>query len=318
MPFFGRVTLARLLAEPSLRDPNSGADLVAALDRLGATGRSRRRAGSPPALLARRPYPRAVAWWGARLAEALQHAHDRGILHRDVKPSNVLIADDGLPMLLDFNLSREPGAEGIAPSKLGGTLAYMAPEHLEALAEGHDGGIDHRADVYSLGMVLLESLGSKPMEGASLAPTPAESLTWLLDHRRREAPRLDLQAGPIPPALESVVRRCLAPAREDRYARASDLAVDLQAVADDAPLAFAREPWPSRSARWLMRHRTRLAVAAPVALASVALIVALFRSQAEAIRREVEARDLLRDGNRSVAIAASSRPPPPSSAASPT
>ena len=58
--------------------------------------------------LARRTYPRAIAWWGARLAEALQHAHERGVLHRDIKPSNVLVTEDGLPMLLDFNLAHDP------------------------------------------------------------------------------------------------------------------------------------------------------------------------------------------------------------------
>ena len=55
-----------------------------------------------------RTYPRAIAWWGARLAEALQHAHERGVLHRDIKPSNVLVTEDGLPMLLDFNLAHDP------------------------------------------------------------------------------------------------------------------------------------------------------------------------------------------------------------------
>ena len=63
------------------------------------------------AALARRSYARAIAWWGARLAEALAHAHDRGVLHRDIKPSNVLVTSDGMPMLLDFNLAREPLAE---------------------------------------------------------------------------------------------------------------------------------------------------------------------------------------------------------------
>ena len=72
----------------------------------------------------RRTYYQVVAWWGARLAEALQHAHDRGVLHRDIKPSNVLVTSDGLPMLLDFNLAQEPWIDhqDDPPTALGGTL----------------------------------------------------------------------------------------------------------------------------------------------------------------------------------------------------
>ena len=71
----------------------------------------------------------------------------------------------------------------------------------------------------------------------------------------------------MPPALEAVVRRCLAPEPDDRYASAAQLAADLQAVADDGPLRFAREPIPSRCVRWLRRNRRRLAFAAPLVLA---------------------------------------------------
>ena len=109
MPYFGRVTLARVLAEVGQEDEIlSGSALLGALDRLADP------ADFPPArrsacraALAERSYARAVAWWAARLAEALEHAHDRGVLHRDIKPSNVLVLDDGMPMLLDFNLARE-------------------------------------------------------------------------------------------------------------------------------------------------------------------------------------------------------------------
>ena len=65
-------------------------------------------------------------------ALGIQHAHERGVLHRDIKPANVLVADDGTPLLLDFNLSADLRVRGTVPSVLGGTLPYMAPEHLEA------------------------------------------------------------------------------------------------------------------------------------------------------------------------------------------
>ena len=117
MPYFGRVTLAQVLADPAVRASRTGAELVAVLDRLHppdpiASGRPIGRTA-----LMRRTSSRAIAWWGARMAEALQHAHDRGVLHRDIKPSNVLITGDGMPMLLDFNLARESSVGAPAPSR---------------------------------------------------------------------------------------------------------------------------------------------------------------------------------------------------------
>src|SRR5207248_10087941 len=93
------------------RGGHSGAALLEALDRLVPAEAAPAVAWSWRTALVRRSYARAIAWWGARLAEALEHAHDRGVLHRDIKPSNVLVTADGLPMLLDFNLAREPLAE---------------------------------------------------------------------------------------------------------------------------------------------------------------------------------------------------------------
>ena len=214
--------------------------------------------------LARRSHARAIAWWGARLAEALQHAHDRGVLHRDIKPSNILITGDGLPMLLDFNLAQEARVVDplAAPATLGGTLAYMAPEHLDALADGAANEVDGRADVYALGVVLFEALteGKRlfavPLEAASIR----ELLRRTAEERLSEVPALRTVRPDVPVELEAVVRRCLAPDRADRYATASQLAADLQAVADDAPLRHAPEPLPHRARRWLRRNRRVLAL----------------------------------------------------------
>ena len=134
MPYLGRITLLQVLSRPEIQSVRSGADLLDLLDRLQPPESVRIEPAASRVALEGRTYAQAIAWWGARMAEALQHAHDRGILHRDVKPSNVLVTGDGLPMLLDFNLAREPqvaDAEEL-PAGVGGTLAYMAPEHLEA------------------------------------------------------------------------------------------------------------------------------------------------------------------------------------------
>ena len=130
--------MSRVLADPEVQTAVSGSVLAEALDRLDTAGDLPAGSSAGRLELSRRSYPRAIAWWCARLAEALAHAHDRGVLHRDIKPSNVLVTSDGMPMLLDFNLAREPLADdGTAADSatLGGTIDYMAPEHLKALGE---------------------------------------------------------------------------------------------------------------------------------------------------------------------------------------
>ena len=269
MPYFGRVTLAQLLADGSTRRARSGADLIATLDRLGprddgGTGPSR---SAGRLALAGRSYARAIAWWGARLAEALEHAHDRGVLHRDIKPSNVLLTDDGMPMLLDFNLAGEPWLDdpGVELAKLGGTLDYMAPEHLEALADGLDDGVDARSDLYSLGVVLHEALaGSRPFAPPADALTITEALLRSAEERTRSVPSPRRSNPEVPPALDAVVRRCLAPSPGDRYATAGELAADLHAVADDRDLPHAREPIGPQLLGWARRRWRKLAAAAAI------------------------------------------------------
>jgi serine/threonine protein kinase/lipoprotein NlpI len=277
MPYFGRLTLARVLADPDVRIARTGAALVKALDRLEPSelppaGRSAGRTA-----LASRSYSQAIAWWGARLAEALDHAHERGVLHRDVKPSNVLVTADGMPMLLDFNLAREPRVEEgtDADATLGGTIDYMAPEQLRALAEGSSLTVDGRADLFGLGVVLFEAVsGKRPFELPRRSGSVVEVLLRAADLRQAPLPRLRQRHPEIPVALEAVIRRALAPDARDRYQRAAELAADLQAVADDLPLLHAREPWRSRAAGWFRRRRRRLAMAAAIVVAVIAVLAA--------------------------------------------
>jgi eukaryotic-like serine/threonine-protein kinase len=299
MPFFGRVTLARVLADPKVRVARSGADLVASLDRLGASDPAPTAHLTARAALARRTYAQAIAWWGARMAEALEHAHDRGVLHRDVKPSNVLVTADGMPMLLDFNLARnavpdELDAEQTVP---GGTLDYMAPEHLEELAEGLSDRVDARSDVYGLGVLLYEALmGARPFRAPQGAASAAEMLLRAAEERRAGSPRLRTRRPEVPAALEAVVRRCLEPEPDDRYGTAAELAADLQAVADDRPLRFASEPWPDRAGRWVRRHRRVLATALPVLLALSGVVALVVKEQTDRNRLWAKARRLYDDG----------------------
>src|SRR5205814_339332 len=142
-----------------------------------------------------------AAWIVARLADALQHAHDRGVLHRDVKPSNVLIDRDGQPLLLDFNLAHDVN-NAQARITVGGTIAYMSPEHLRALAArdpmlGRQ--VDGRSDIYSLGMVLFEMLaGESPFDlSASYAPLPA-LIEAMAVERSRIVPSLRKKRSDVP------------------------------------------------------------------------------------------------------------------------
>ena len=233
---------------------------------------------TPVALLGSATYIRAVVWLVARLAEALQHAHDRGIVHRDIKPSNILIGGDGQPMLLDFNLSQS-SKDGTPALVLGGTLAYMSPEHLRAMVtktSDHTHTVNHRSDIYALGMVLFEALtGARPFENSgSYSALPAR-LEAMAAERSKAAPSLRERRADAPWSLESIVRTCLAPDPAVRYQRAEHFAEDLRAFLDDRPLRFAPElSRVERVQKW-MRRNPRLTTAASVCLvASLLLTVA--------------------------------------------
>ena len=298
MPFFGRVTLSTLLADEAVKRARAGASLVEALDRHGPNDPAPAARSAGRAALAERPFARAIAWWGASLAEALHFAHERGVAHRDVKPSNVLVTREGTPMLLDFNLAME--ARGDDPA--GGTLAYMAPEHLDALAAGAGDAVDGRADVYSLGVVLFEAMGARPFAPpAAGARSLGEALRAEADRRRRGAPALLDIFPEAPPPLGAVIDRCLAADPADRYATAAMLAADLRAVADAAPLRHARLPLPGRVGVFARRHRRRLASAIALGLAVYLAAMTLDRARMRQARRLGAVRALLTFADRSFA-----------------
>jgi serine/threonine protein kinase/Tfp pilus assembly protein PilF len=206
-------------------------------------------------------YVQASVWIAARLAEALEHAHDRGILHRDIKPSNVLIASDGTPMLLDFNLSAviRPGADDDSRAALGGTLPYMAPEHLDAFNPlGHTPpeAVGPAADIYGLGLILFEMVaGRHPFSDPPACPQISDTLRLMVQERKQGAPSARAINPMVPWSLESILRRCLDPDPAMRYTQAGDLAEDLRRLLDDRPLKHAPElSTRERLKKWARRH----------------------------------------------------------------
>src|SRR5262245_54248464 len=184
--------------------------------------------GHPPA------WPQA-ALVAAAVADALAHAHARLIIHRDVKPANILLTADGAPVLVDFGLALdEARAGGGAKGVVAGTPWYMSPEQ----AAGTAHRIDGRTDVYSLGVVLYEMLtGRVPFR----ATNPLELLRQVRDDEPQPPRQLVRE---IPPELERVCLKALAKQQQDRYTTAADFAADLRRVAPAAELTGPATPRP--------------------------------------------------------------------------
>ncbi len=276
MPYLGGGSLARILDElasvPAER--RSGQSLLEALDAIGneATPWVQVVEGPARRFLGQSSYIQAVCWIGTCLADALSYAHERGLLHLDIKPSNVLLAADGQPMLLDFHLAREPFSGDRPPlDGVGGTPGYMSPEQ-EALVDAMDTGrpaptgLDARSDIYSLGLVLAEMLKAEAWEVTTGMPG---------DRRIRQ---LRFLPG-VSTGLADIIRRCLATDPTDRYPDATALAEDLRRHMADRPLAGVpnrslRERW----AKWVRRQPhgflvLRIALLATGLIAATAVVV---------------------------------------------
>ncbi len=261
MPYFGGTTLADVLTAFRDRLPASGEGFVSTVlnrrsdptvtgeDAAGVEAGPGPAANTPLEHLSHLTHVNAALWVAAELADGLAHAHDRGVLHRDVKPANVLLADDGRPMLLDFNLATGAGDD----QQVGGTPYYMSPEQLVALA-GLPGRVDARSDVYSLGLILYELLAGR-MPYPPPTGTAKERFTRLRAERAVAPPSPRLRNPAVSPAAAAVVAKCLAPAAADRYQSAHQLRDDLRRQLSDRPLLHAREPLGAeRIAKFVRRN----------------------------------------------------------------
>jgi hypothetical protein len=206
----------------------------------------------------------------ARVADAVQHAHDRGVIHRDLKPANILVEEAGQPKVLDFGVARATHADlltGAGLTRTGqllGTPNYMSPEQVTA----DPAAIDQRADVYALGVILFELLAHHPPYHLENRPL-AEAARLILEH---DPPRL----GSIHPELRGDVETIVAKALEKdparRYQTAADLAADLRRWLSHEPIR-ARPPSALYHLRKFARRHTGLV--GGVAATMVALVLGL-------------------------------------------
>jgi tRNA A-37 threonylcarbamoyl transferase component Bud32 len=195
----------------------------------------------------------------AKVARAVDHVHAHGLLHRDLKPGNILLRDDGEPLISDFGLAKSVGIDPDLTRTGGavGTPSYMAPEQL-----AHDADrLGPTTDVWSLGVIAYELLcGSRPF---------VEQLDRRLsDAISKDSPRPPRKACPgLDRDLETIVLKCLEKAPRQRYASAGALADDLEAWLAGEPIAARPLGWLRHTARWARRHPGTMAAAAILVIA---------------------------------------------------
>ncbi len=336
MPYMGSITLADVYQDlkglPSL--PDSGRGLVSTLcgRRNSTVQRSHSSSGPAPSsvsdpasvpsareapvsvpgrgrdavatlkMLEGLSYVEAVLWMGARLADGLAHAHERGIVHRDLKPANVLLTDEGQPMLLDFNLSEDPRLRGSPEeARMGGTLPYMSPEQLQAF-RGDRLLVDSRSDLYSLGVILFELLTRKHPFPSHRRFSQFVALRMLED--RQQPPRLRGHNPAVSPAVEAIIRKCLAPDPDQRYQSALELKEDLERQLSHRPLKYVREPsLRERLGKWRRRHPSLSSAASLGAItgAVCAGLLAALLARGERLAKLQAADDFRRTGEEMLA-----------------
>jgi WD40 repeat protein/serine/threonine protein kinase/tetratricopeptide (TPR) repeat protein len=239
-------------------------------------------------------YFRSVARMGAQVAEALAYAHQQGVLHRDVKPSNLLVDVQGTVWVTDFGLAKAEGAENLTRTgDVVGTLRYMAPERFE-------GRSDARSDVYSLGLTLYEMLTLKPAFDGSDRPQ-------LIEQVLHGAPARPRQIDPhVPRDLETIVLKAIDRDPARRYPTAVALAEDLRRFLEDRPIRARRVGARERLWRWCRRNPALATATATAALLLVgvagvstvaAIRIAAERTEAENARQDEEGQRLLAQAN---------------------
>jgi WD40 repeat protein/serine/threonine protein kinase len=245
-------------------------------------------AAAPLAALRGAAYARTVAQLGIQAAEALEHAHQLGVVHRDIKPANLLVDGRGHLWVTDFGLAHPQSQAGglTGPGDLLGTLRYMSPEQAQA------GGapVDHRTDVYALGVTLYELLTLEPAFGGR----DRQELLRQVALEEPLPPRRRNRA--VPAELETILLKAMTKVAAERYATAQELADDLRRFLEDRPVLARRPTVVQRVRKWSRRHKPAVwsagvSVVGLLVMSVIALAWSNFRITQEKDQKDAALRD---------------------------
>ena len=232
----------------------------------------------------------------AKICDAVEHAHQRGVIHRDLKPGNILVDETGQPKILDFGVARvtESDTQPTRQTDVGqlvGTLAYMSPEQVL----GDPSALDNRTDVYSLGVILYELLAGKLPYNISRKPLP-EAVEVI---REAEPAALSSIHRSYRGDIDTIVAKALEKYKARRYASAADLGGDIRRHLADQPIAARPASASYQLQKFARRHKAMVAGTAAVFLGLAAGVVA---STWEAVRARTAQRAAVEQRDRAAAV----------------